>query len=73
MTAKGVQGGVVNMWLSRGSLEICPGCWPVPQIKYTLVQGRCNQIYACPGCTLKPVPGGVEETDACPQDQGDFT
>ena len=38
---------------------------PVPQIKHTLVQGRCNKIYACPGYTLKPVPGGVEKMDAC--------
>ena len=27
---------------------------------------RCNQIDACPGCTLKPVPVGVDKTDACP-------
>ena len=43
---------------------------PVPggglQVKQTLVQGRCNQIVACPECTLKPVLGGVDRMDACP-------
>ena len=26
----------------------------------------CNQIDGCPGCTLKPVPGGVDKMNACP-------
>ena len=48
---------------------------PIPegpglQVKHTLAQGRCNQIDACPGCTLKAVPGGVDKMDACPR--GDF-
>ena len=43
---------------------------PVPgrfAVKHnTLVQGRRNQIDACPRCTLKPIPGDVDKTDACP-------
>ena len=64
-------GAFVNMRLSRGALEIRPGWWWYKclsrglQVIHTLVQGRCNQIDACPGCTLKPVPGGVDKTDAC--------
>ena len=34
---------------------------------HALVQGWCNQIDACPGSTLKPVPGGgVGKMNACP-------
>ena len=34
--------------------------------------GYVYRIDACPGCTLKPVRGGVDRTDACPT-SGDFT
>ena len=73
MTINGVHRGVHK---PRGDLKICPRGWWYKclsgglQVKHTLVQGRCNQIDTCPGCTLKPVPGGVDKTNACP---GDFT
>ena len=45
-----------------GGMNACLGGL---QVKHTLIQDRCNQINACPGCTLKPVPGGVDKTDTC--------
>ena len=46
-------------------INACPGSL---QVQHTLVQGRCNQMDACLGCTLKPVRGGggVDKTDVCP-------
>ena len=60
-----VQGSFGNM--SRGLVVLMPvrGGGGL-QVKHTLVQGRCLQIDACPGCTLKPVPGGADKMDACP-------
>ena len=64
-----VQGSFGNMSRGGGGINACPRGL---QVRHALVQGRCNQIDACSGCTLKPVPEGVDKTDTC-QSRGDFT
>ena len=61
----------VNMRLSKEYVP-GPGGWWYKCLsggfagKTCSCPGRCNQIDACPGCTLKRVPGGVDKTDTCP-------